>query len=420
MNAWDFSAPASSELTDKAVVINYHYLKGKTIALLLTGSIAVIKLPLLIRELRRYGAEIYVFASTEALRYTTEETLKWCSQNVVITQLTAEAEHLSDGLEFDAYLVAPATYNTINKFANGIADSLVSSVLASALGRMEQGKTQILIAPALHGSMHNQLLIHSLQRLKQMGVVIIPPRQQYGKDNLAENEIIIASLCRTTSQSKLKGQSILVTAGPTPVKIDSIRHISTKFTGELGGKIAENLYLKGAEVFLLHHGCYQPKYALPSVRFSDYQDYYQQVIQQLEQGQYQVGIFSAAVADYQPKQILSGKTPSGGQLTSIELKATKKVVEWVRQQFPDLFMVTFKYEEGLSHQQLIQIAEHKIQTLAYQAVIANRGEDAQEVGEQVAYLVQNQQPPQRWVGKSQIAEGIGEFLENYQIIIDSQ
>ena len=148
------------------------------------------KAPLIARTLRRQGANVVAFVSSEALRYTTIDALEWSTTNTVITKLTANAEHLSDDRPFAAYVVAPATYNTINKMALGIADSLITSTLGSAIGRMERGKTQILVAPTMHGSLHNSILTRSLQQLDRLGVKIIPPKVADGKNNLPEEKAL--------------------------------------------------------------------------------------------------------------------------------------------------------------------------------------------------------------------------------------
>ena len=145
MKSWDFSPPSASELGDHDVPLEGYYLKGKRIALLICGGIAAIRAPMIARALRKYGADVMAFTSKEALRYTTVDALEWSTTNRVITQLTSAAEHLSDNAPFDAYLVAPATYNTINKMALGIADGVITSALGSAIGRMEEGKTKILV-----------------------------------------------------------------------------------------------------------------------------------------------------------------------------------------------------------------------------------------------------------------------------------
>lgn len=411
MEPWNFTPPLPSELGDRQVPLQGTHLQGKRIALLITGSIAALRAPLLARELRREGAEVIAFTSPESLRYTTLDSLEWSTTHPVITQLTAAAEHLSDGAPFDAYVVAPATYNTINKMRYGIADGVITSTLASALGKLEQGQTKILLAPTMHGSLHNRILTESLQQLHQWGVEIMPPKQAYGKDNLPDLRSIVVRVCRLISSSALKGIPILVTGGPTPVPIDNIRRITNRFRGTLSIKITEELYLRGAEVqLILGTGGDTPPPYLPCKIAQTYEDYAQLVLGQLQEMPYVFGVFSAAVADYQPEQVLPGKIPSGSALQFLKLVPTGKVIERVRAGFPDLYMVSFKYQENVSHEELIEIAQGRLKQ-GYNAVVANRGEETGAQGEQVAYWVSENQVPVKMMGKEGIARAIADRLE---------
>lgn len=412
MKDWNFSPPPPSELGDHEVLLAGEHLKGKRIALLLTGSIASIKIPEIARALRSEGADVVAFASPEALRYTTIDALEWCTTNSVITKLTAAAEHLSDNSPFDAYLVAPATYNTINKISCGIADGVVTTSVASAIGRMEQGQTKVLVVPTMHGSLHNSILTESLRKLQAMGIRIVPPRQAYGKHNLPDARKIVAEVCRVVSVSTLQEVPILITAGPTPVKIDNVRRITNRFTGRLGSKIAEELYLRGATVQLIHgEGTYQPPDYLPCKIAKTYDEYLALVMEELTHKQYIFGIFSAAVADYKPETVVPGKIPSGGALKTINLVPTIKVIDQVQTNFPKLYMLTFKYQEAVSHETLMKIASDRLNR-GYQSVVVNRGEETGFNGEQVAYLVTSGGKTSKMVGKTQIAIGIVEHLES--------
>ena len=418
METWNFKTPPESNLGDQAslalrdreVLLEGNHLQGKRIALLITGSIAALKAPLIARSLRRQGAEVVAFTSSEALRYTTIDALEWSTTNPVITKLTAAAEHLSDDNPFAAYLVVPATYNTINKIACGIADGVVTSSIASAIGRMEKGKTAVMIAPAMHGSLHNSILTASLQKLQAMGVGIIPPFVAYGKNNLPTEAAIVSAVCRVISNSSLKNIPILVTGGATPVPIDNVRRLTNRFTGTLGGKIAEELYYRGAKVKLIRgQGSYTPPDYLPQQTIDSYEEYKTTVIQELTQNKYHCAIFSAAVADYQLAQVFPGKIPSGGALQSINLIPTAKVIAEVRAKFPHLYMVTFKYQENIDHEQLMTIAHQRLQQ-GYQMVVANRGEEKGDNGEQVAYLVTPEKSPIKVIGKKEIAIAIADHL----------
>ncbi|MFO0784452.1 MAG: flavoprotein [Phycisphaerales bacterium] len=188
---FEFPPPTPSDLGDREVPRDGSALDGARVALMVTGGIAAFKAPMVARALRRQGAQVTAFASAEALRYVTRDTLEWSTANRVVVELTAEAEHLSDSAPFDVYLVAPASANTIAKVAHGIADTPVTATLASALGRTEQGRAALLWAPTMHGSMHTTVLVENLRRLHASGCVVIPPRDAYGKHNLPDEQVLV-------------------------------------------------------------------------------------------------------------------------------------------------------------------------------------------------------------------------------------
>lgn len=410
MQDWDFSPPPPSDLGDHDVPREGDQLAGRRVALLVTGGIAAMKAPSVARALRRRGAEVVAFLSAQGARYVTAETLEWSTTHPVVTRLTPAAEHLSDGAPFDAYLVAPATYNTVNKIARGIADTAVTATIASALGRLESGTTRVLVAPTLHGSLHNSILTESLRRLQSMGVRVVPPREDYGKHNLPDEGALTAEVCRAVSRSPLVGRRILVTGGPTPVHVDNVRILTNRFRGTLGALVAEELHLRGAEAWLiLGGGAHRPPAWVPHEIVPTYDDYRERVLAVLGEQRCAAGVFSAAVADYRPKQVLPGKTASGGALESIELVPTAKVIHEVRERHPDLHMITFKYEEGLSHEELMEVARRRVGE-GYEAVVANRGEEMSPT-EQVAWLLTGSGEPRRMETKPGIARVLAEYLE---------
>ncbi len=351
-------------------------LKGKNIGLLITGGIAAYKTPSLIRHFRQYGANVIVYLTSEAKHYVTKRALEWASLNQVFFDLSADAEHLK---QLDAYVIAPATYNTIGKIAKGIADNAVTSVMASALGRLEKGETKVLIAPSMHGTMQNSSIFkENVQELVSRGVKIIEPDYKWGKANLPKSHQIVVQTIRHLSESNLKGKNILITAGPTPGKIDNVRLLTSRFRGRTGIAIAEEAYMRGANVKLVlgSSGIPVPKF-LDVVKIRNFEEYLENVMNILRDNKIDIGIFSAAVADYIPAEVREGKIPSQGALNSILLKETIKVIKKVRTEFPSLFMVTFKYEEGITRERLLEIAEERIRD-GYQLVVANRGEEMNE------------------------------------------
>ena len=407
---WDFSPPPPSPLGDHDVPSLGTHLAGRRVALMICGGIAAMKTPLLARALRRRGAEVVAFASPEALRYVAADALEWSTTHPVVTRLSPHAEHLSDASPFDAYLLPQATYNTINKMATGIADGVITSTLASALGRMERGQAAVLVVPTMHGTMHNSILTGSLRKLNGMGVRVVKPREAYGKHNIPDDDVLVAEVCRAVSRSPLRGHRVLVTGGPTPVPIDAVRRITPRFRGRLGIEVTEELYLRGANPWLIHgDGAHPAPQHLPHAVALTYDDYRRQVHESLAEGSWLAGVFSAAVADYRPTELADGKIPSGQNL-HLDLVPTPKVIEEVRENHPGLEMVTFKYLENVSHEHLMSVARERLES--YEVVIANRGEETERGGPQVAWLVSRDGgEPRRLESKPAIARAIADHLE---------
>lgn len=404
---WSFTPPSSAVIGDHKVPQLSHHLAGKRIALLVCGGIAAMKTPELARALRRRGAEVTAFCTEAALNFVGRQALEWASLNPLITSLTWRAEHLSDGRPFDAWLVAPATANTIAKLAAGIADTVVSAALASALGRLGQGLTQVLVAPTMHGTLHTPILERNCRALAELGVTFIPPRDAYGKHNLPDVELLVAAVCRALSTSALRGRRLLVTGGPTPVAIDAVRRLVNRFSGRLGAAITAELVLRGAEVrFVLGDGGWRPPTWLPCTIAANYDEYKRFTLAAVAEG-CQAGVFSAAVADYRPSQVVAGKIGSGSQLLQLNLEPTEKVIDLVRLADPGLHMVTFKYLEGVSEAELLAVARQRLQR--FEVVVANRGEEVQGL-EQSAWIV-SRGGETKLQGKEAIATALANHLE---------
>lgn len=183
---WDLGTPLAG---DRAVQAHSSRLNGVRVALLVTGGIAAFRIPALVRELRRHGADVYTYVTPTALQFVTRDALEWTSLHPVVEALDGRAQHVEH--QPDVYLVAPASYSTIGKFANGIADNAVTTALASAMGLLESGKAQVLLAPTMHGSMLNGICRDNLAKLANLGVQVIPPLGRDGKALLPEDAKLI-------------------------------------------------------------------------------------------------------------------------------------------------------------------------------------------------------------------------------------
>jgi len=404
---WDFSAPTPSPMGDHDVPEVSQRLAGRRIALLVTGGIAAMKTPQLARGLRRHGAQVVAFASDEALRYVAREALEWATCAPVVTSLTWAAEHLSDGAPFDAYLVAPATHNTIAKMACGVADTAVTSALASALGRMERGQTQILIAPTMHGTLHNSLLVENARKLAALGVRFVAPHDAYGKHNLPATELLCIAVGRALSRSTLMGRRILVTAGPTPVPIDGVRRIVNRFRGRLGAQIAEELIWRGADAeLLLGDGAWRPTTPMPVTIARTFDDYRELVVERARSGLF-AGVFSAGVADYRPRQAVPGKIASGQVGLKLALEPTEKVIDLACAADPAMACVAFKYLEGVGEAELVRVAAQRLGRAGL--VVATRGEDTRGSEQRALMVEANGTTPVE--GKQRISAHVANHLE---------
>lgn len=404
---WDFSAPTPSGMGDHDVPMLSQRLAGKRVALLVTGGIAAMKTPQIARGLRRHGAKVVAFASEDALRYVARDTLEWATLGPVVTGLTWAAEHLSDDAPFDAYLVAPATHSTIAKMAHGIGDTVVTSALISALGRMEQGRTKVLVAPTMHGTMHNAQLVDNARRLAAQGVRLIAPRDAYGKHNLPDTEVMCIAVGRALSTSALIDHKIMVTAGPTPVPIDGVRRIVNRFRGRLGARVAEELIWRGADAELvLGDGAWRPSVPIPITITRTFDEYRDTVVARARAGLF-AGVFSAGVADYRPKQVVQGKIASGQSNYMLELEPTEKVIDLACQADPVMHCVAFKYLEGVSEEELVRVAAKRLDHAGL--VVATRGEDTR--GTEQRALMVARDGVTALEDKRAIATAIADYLE---------
>lgn len=386
------------------------HLKGKRIAIAITGGIAAYTVPTIIRALRRYGCDVFPYITEEGLKFVTEDTLAWASKNKVVTKLTDKSEHLGQNNEsFDCVVVYPATYNFIGKMAMGIADDACSSLIASHLSI-----AKIIVCPTMHGHMYNSPILGvNLNILGNAGVMFINPLLANNKANVNDTTTTVTSIVRINSDSELVGKKILVTAGPTPVEIDNVRRITNKFSGKLGIEIANELYLRGADVMLLqsYSGIRPPKY-IPNKLHQNYDEYKQNCLDCAENFEY--GIFSAAVADYKPKEKVKGKIPSKGAINSIALVNTEKVIDLVMNKAPNMKLISFKYEEGKTIEDLSNIAQDRLNQ-GHHRVIAN-DISLNKNGKQVCTLFANNIFNLRTIlgtatGKTPIARMIADDIE---------
>jgi len=232
-------------------------MQGKKIILGITGSIAAYKSAVLVRLLKKEGAEVQVVMTDCAKEFITTLTMSTLSQRPVLSNFFDPSQgswnsHVDLGLWADLMLIAPATANTLAKMSSGICDNLLLTTYLSA-------RCPVVVAPAMDLDMYAHTATqHNLNTLKNRGVAIIEPSTGFlasgleGKGRMAEPQEIIDNIKKyLIPPTLLRGKKILITAGPTYEKIDPVRFIGNYSSGKMGYAIAEEFVKQGAEVILV-------------------------------------------------------------------------------------------------------------------------------------------------------------------------
>ncbi|QDX95114.1 bifunctional phosphopantothenoylcysteine decarboxylase/phosphopantothenate--cysteine ligase CoaBC [Brevibacillus laterosporus] len=299
-------------------------LQHKQIVLGVSGGIAAYKAAALTSKLTQAGANVNVVLTANACRFVQPITFEALSHQPVYTDTFAEPvpgviSHIDVADRADLVILAPATANIIGKYANGIADDMLSTMLLATTA-------PVMVAPAMNVNMYNHPAVQAnMQRLLSYGVTMVEPNEGMlacgwvGKGRLAEPEQIVEAVIRFFEQKELtskslhssthqdlQGQKIVVTAGPTREKIDPVRYISNYSSGKMGYAIAEAARDRGAEVTLVSG---PTALSIPTgvtfVPVESVQEMLEAVLQVYPQTD--VVIKSAAVSDYRPEQVYTHK-----------------------------------------------------------------------------------------------------------------
>jgi len=340
-------------------------LRGKTIIMGITGSVAAIECFATIRELIRHGAKVIPVMTEDAQYLVTPASLEFASGNVPVTKITGKAEHVSllgDGSVADLFLIYPATANTISKIAQGIDDTPVTTMATVALG----SGVPTVIAPAMHDSMfRNPAIQKNVEQLKKYGVMFLGPNVVDLRAKAVSKEEVIAWVFKLMSKNDLKEKKILVIGGRSEEPIDSMRFITNRSTGLMAVSIAERAFERGAEVELWMGGCSVPlPNYIPLKRFGTVGE----LMKMVPRIKHDVVIVPAALADFGPAKPKKGKIPSEGPI-DIELVPVPKVLPAIRTKCKRV--IGFKAESGLDREALIARAKERMGSYDLAAIVAN-------------------------------------------------
>ena len=307
-------------------------LKGKTIVLGVTGSIAAYKIAGLASMLVKQHADVHVIMTQNACHFInpiTFETLTHhkCLVDTFDRNFEFKVEHVSLAKAADMFLIAPATANVIGKLANGICDDMLTTTVCAT-------RKPVYISPAMNtGMFENPIVQDNLKKLSSFGYHIIEPATgrlacgDVGKGKMPSEEELFQTILRAIAREKdLLGKRVLITAGPTQEAIDPVRYITNHSSGKMGYAIAKMALLRGAQVTLVSGPVSIT--AFPGIEVVDVtsaEEMYDAVTSRSQEAD--IIIMCSAVADYTPATYSDQKVKKHDYSLSIPLRRTKDILQ---------------------------------------------------------------------------------------------
>lgn len=309
-------------------------LKGKTIVLGVTGSIAAYKIANLASMLVKLHADVQVLMTKNATNFihpTTFETLTShkCLIDTFDRNFQYSVEHVALAKQADVVLIAPASANVIGKLANGIADDMLTTTVMAC-------RCKKIISPAMNTAMYeNPIVQDNLKKLKHYGMEIIEPAvgllacHDVGAGKLPSEDILLQYILKEAAREKtMADKRVLVTAGPTVEAIDPVRYITNHSTGKMGYAIAREAMLRGAKVTLVTGPvAIDPPMFVDVVPVTSAADMFEAVTGRAQEQD--IIIKAAAVADYTPVTTATEKIKKKDGDNAIALTRTKDILGWL-------------------------------------------------------------------------------------------
>ena len=301
------------------------------VALGITGGIGAYKAVEVARGLQNHGHDVVAIMTASATRFVGPITFEAITRRRVITDqfepgANADIEHIALASTIDLLLIAPATANVIGKLAHGLADNFLTTLYTAT-------RAPVLIAPAMNTQMfEHDAVRRNLDTLAASGVRFVEPGEGYlacgwiGKGRLAEPEDIVAAADAILRPAgPLRGQRVLVTAGPTFEDVDPVRFIGNRSSGRMGFAIAAEAARRGAQVTLVAGPtAIDPPAAGTVVRVRGAAQMHQAVIDRI--AEVDVVIMAAAVADYMPAERAAQKVSKTGETLTLVLTKTPDIL----------------------------------------------------------------------------------------------
>ena len=352
-------------------------LKGKTVVLGVTGSIAAYKMANLTSMLTKLHCDVHVIMTknaTNIINPITFETLtaRKCLVDTFDRNFNYNIEHVALGEKADVVLVAPASANVIGKMAAGIADDMLTTTILAC-------KCKKIVAPAMNTNMYeNPVVQANLKKLKEFGMEVIEPASGMlacrveGKGKLPSEEVLLEYILREIQFEKdMTGKKVLVTAGATQEAIDPVRYITNHSTGKMGYALAKIAMRRGADVTLI-----TAPTNLPAPLFADVvpvvsaQEMFDAVKERAPQ--MDIIIKAAPVADYTPVSVSDEKIKKKDGDLSLPMRRTTDILAYLGEhRKPGQFICGFSMET----ENLVENSKKKLQKKNADLIVANNLRD---------------------------------------------
>ena len=309
-------------------------LKGKTVILGVTGSIAAYKAANLASMLKKQHADVQVIMTQNATQFMNPITFESLTGNKCLVDtfdrnFQFQVEHVALAKRADLAIVAPATANIMAKLAHGLADDMLTTTLLAC-------RCPRLIAPAMNTRMYeNPITQDNMDILRKYGFRIIEPAVGHlacgdtGAGKLPPETLLLECILDEIAMEKdMKGLHVLITAGPTMEAIDPVRFISNHSTGKMGYALARVCRRRGAEVTLVSGKTnLEAPYGVTLVPVTSAQDMFEAVSSRAKEQD--LIIKAAAVADYRPVTVAENKIKKSPGDMSIALERTADILAWL-------------------------------------------------------------------------------------------
>ena len=325
---------------------------GKKILIAVSGGIAAYKIHFLIRDFVKKGAEVQIIMTPNAENFVTKLSLSTLSRKPVYSDFYSDNgtwnSHVEMALWADVMIVAPCTANTLSKMVHGMCDNLVIATYMSA-------KCPVFIAPAMDLDMYaHPSTKNNLELAESFGHSIIPAESGelvsglIGQGRMAEPSTIFNAVehyFNSDIQSRsLEGKTVLITAGPTYEAIDPVRFIGNHSSGKMGFSLAEEASKRGAKVILISGPSVQTLNN-PDVELHKVTSAKEMLAKVFEfYDTIDIGIASAAVADYAPKEVAQEKIKKNDENLTIELVKNPDILKTMGERKTHQFLVGFALE----------------------------------------------------------------------------